>query len=455
MARPFVEEQHKRAQRVLVGYLLGYPSAADELLSALPKDQAIAFTEPILRKVFETIHDLHDRGADVAEHTVASEFQRRGWKGSLPQVFVDCSDAATREFELRELGDHPLNYVAAVVDGYHLGLVQKKAQRATSFGEFLEVAEEAFALDAKCVGPESWATDIESVLDEVIETQEAINDGTRVPGYAWGIAELDAEMPLRTGKLYTIAAQKGSGKSKLLLAAIHHNVTKDHVPAFLLSLEMDRLEIGKLLLSRESECDSSIILGRKLPSEILDQIREARERLGAVPLEIDCSPSLSVNQIVSKIRHWKLKNKIPDHTGVVGIDFLQLITLDRMQGQVSEATAIKNVAYALARAAKTHQVCIIAVAQLNKQADDTTPRIGFIEGSGGPSQASHGVLLLDLPRLRGEGKTESDDGWDELNIIIAKNRDGESGVTVRAHADLSTGRFVGRDTARVLPFRRS
>jgi replicative DNA helicase len=444
MSSPQAEIDHERAQRVLLGYVMAYPSAADEVLSAFPRDKSAAFSVPILKKIFEAIHDLHEREAKISPETIVTEFRRNRWGTGQPATtFVDCADAAFEEFETRQLGQSVSDYVSAVLSGHYLGMMQGKAARATSFSGFVQVAEEAIALDAGLGGPEDYRGEIGPVLDEVLDTQELI------------IGALDDVIRLRTGKLYTGAGQKGSGKTKFLLSVLHANVAQQEpVPCLLFSLEMDRAEVGKMLLSREANIDSSLIFTRTLVPQLMERLRLARQRLAKVPLEVDCTPSLSVAQIVSRIRHWKVRRRIPAHTGIVGVDFLQLIALERERGQLSEATALKNTAYALAQAAKSFQVCIVSLAQLNKQADDVEPRIGFIEGSGGLAQASQGVLLLDLPRLREPKKAHPADGWDEVNIIVAKNRDGQSKVTVEAQVDLSIGKFVGKTKALVLPFRR-
>ena len=82
-------DDYKRAQRVLIGYLLAYPSMADEVLPMIPKERKPAFDHAVLRRVFEVIHCLHDRGAQVSEHTIIAEFKTHGWDTKiLPSLFV-------------------------------------------------------------------------------------------------------------------------------------------------------------------------------------------------------------------------------------------------------------------------------------------------------------------------------------------------------------------------------
>ena len=443
---PEAKNNYEKAQRVLIGYLLLFPSTAPEVFKYLRKEQKAAFNVAILGQIFEAMEALFSRGIEIREESIISELHRSGKPTkSVAHILAECTDNAYDENIVRELGSEITDYIQVILDDHHLRLVKSKVQRATTYPEVLKIAEHAIALDAGAHG--DYQRPVDEIIDELIDVQTAIKEGRKKPGYSWGIPELDDAILIRPGKLYTVAAQKGAGKTKFLLSTLDHNLSRrdDPVPCLLFSLEMSDLEVIKYLASRRAEVDSSLILTDSLNDRLFDDIKLSADDIRYAPLEIDTSPSLSVREIISRIRHWKIKNDVKDDTGIVGVDFLQLLTLERRNGQFSEATALKNAAYKLSEAAKTFRVSIIAVAQLNKQADGNRPEIGFIEGSGGLAQASQGVLLLDLLRLREGSRVSRADGSDDLNIIIAKNRDGQSMVTVKCRADLSIGKFYGSD----------
>ncbi len=445
---PEAVNDYEKAQRVIIGHLLNFPSMAEDILSRFNKNDLRAFSDSTLRKIFEAMLALHEQGTEISETAIRNVLESKGARiASLPQAFEVCIDCAFREYELKELGTELPDYLSGLRGGYYLGKVKEKARRAKSFDDFLRIAEEAIALDAG--GIDEYRRALPVIVDELLATQKAIKEGEREAGYSWGIPKLDSCILIRPGKLYTLASQKGAGKTKFLISVLDHNLSspKTPVPCLLFSLEMNDLEIVKYFLSRRAQIDSSLIFSKILPHDMFDDIKMLSETLREAPLEIDSSPALTVKEIISRVRHWKLKYRIPDNTGIVGIDFLQLVSLERQGGKVSEATALKNVAYSLAEAAKAMKVSIIALAQLNKEADGRKPHIGYIEGSGGLAQASEGVLLLDLIKLRDEKASRSKDGVDECDIILAKNRDGESGVTVQCLTDLSIGKFWVGDAA--------
>jgi replicative DNA helicase len=441
------QDNYDKAQRVLIGHLIIFPIAASDVFAHVKKEHSKAFKSPVLARIFLAMESLYSRGVEISELSISTELSRTKESiETLSQILVECSDAADREYRLQELGDEITDYVRELLDGYHLWLVKDGVNRAATYPDLIKVAEQAIALDAG--NREGFQRPVNEVVDELIDVQTAISEGRRSAGYGWGIPTLDDAVPIRPGKLYTVAAQKGAGKTKFLLSVIDHALTRkpNPVQCLLFSLELTDLEVVKHLASRRAQVDSSLIFSRSLTDVLFDDVKFGANPLKQAPLEIDMTPCISVREIVSRIRHWRIREKVPDNTGIVGIDFLQLVTLDRRGGQYSEATALKNAAYQLAGAAKQLKVSVIAVAQLNKQADGAQPAIGHIEGSGGLAQASQCVLLLDLVRLREESRGGRNDSVDELNIIIAKNRDGESMVTVPCRADLSIGKFYGRDS---------
>jgi replicative DNA helicase len=439
---PKAKTKYDKAQRVLVGYLSNYPSMASDVFTLMREEHSEAFNVPTLRQVFKAMTSLNDRGVRICLDSLDLELTGKGIsKQSLSQVLMECEEAAQYENCVHELGNTVADYVRALLDGHHFLLVQDRMKRAGSYQDILKTAEYAIALDAG--KQDGFQRGVDELVDELIDVQTAIAEGRKQPGFHWGIPTLDDAMLIRPGKLYVIAAQKGAGKTKFLLSVLDHNLTRRDtpVPSLLFSLEMGDIEVIKYLASRRAEVDSSLIFTESLPAMLFNDIKINADPIRQAPLEIDSTPSLSVQEIISRIWHWKIKHGIKDDEGIVGVDFLQQVTLDRQGGQLTEATALKNVAYKLAEAAKRLRVSIIAVAQLNKQADGNRPEIGFIEGSGGLAQASQGVLLLDLLRLRENKYTRAEDGLDDLNIIIAKNRDGESMVTVPCRVDLSIGKF--------------
>ena len=445
------KETHERAQQVIIGNLFWRCESAEDVFAAMQPRDIEAFSHPVLRRVMEAMIRLFEKDVRIDVPAVRREIKKgRPSLNDLMRLEETCEEAAHSENQSRELGSGPEDWFRVLREEYVTQKIKEGMGRAQSYEEVMSVIDHSMGL---CRGPDESQRSMGELFDLVVSAEQDIREGRRCPGYSWGIGRLDDSILIQPGKLYCVGASKGSGKTKLLIHILEHNLMRveEPVPCLFFSLEMGELDMGKYFVSRHVEIDSSLLLRTGLPDGPFDRIQTYAESFHEAPLEIDSSARLTLREITSRIRRWKRRHKIPEGTGLVGIDFLQRILVDN--SQVSEATALRDVAYGLSATAKELGVAIVTLAQLNKQADGVRPVSRHIEGSGGVAQASDGVLLLDLVRLRDE-EAVSDGEWDEMNVIMAKIRDGETGVSVPLRVNLRIGRFVNAAHAAVVPFPR-
>ena len=67
----------------------------------------------------------------------------------------------------------------------------------------------------------------------------------------------------------------------------------------------------------------------------------------------------------ARTRRWKYRNGIADGEGLVVVDFLTLLRMDRSRGE-NEASMVKNNAFALARMSKDLGVACLVVMQFQQ-----------------------------------------------------------------------------------------
>jgi replicative DNA helicase len=154
------------------------------------------------------------------------------------------------------------------------------------------------------------------------------------------------------------------------------------------------------------------------------RLAQVRGQINDAPLYIDDSPNLTLVEIRAKCR------RLAQRVGLkmVVIDYIQLMTsgkkVESRQQEVSEFSR------ALKLLAKELQVPVIALSQLNRQAEQTKdkkPEISHLRESGSLEQDADVVILLHR-----EGIGERDHPRaGEADIILAKQRSGPTGtVTV-------------------------
>jgi replicative DNA helicase len=266
------------------------------------------------------------------------------------------------------------------------------------------------------------STSIEAAINEIESAQKRGGDMVGVPT---GFIELDElTHGFHPGQLIIVAARPAVGKSTIALDFARHAALKADKPTIFFSLEMGRAEIAMRMLSAESGIFLQSMRKGTIGDNEWARLAQVRGQINDAPLFIDDSPNLTLVEIRAKCR------RLAQRVGLkmIVIDYIQLMTsgkkVESRQQEVSEFSR------ALKLLAKELQVPVIALSQLNRQAEQTKdkkPEISHLRESGSLEQDADVVILLHR-----EGIGEKDHPRaGEADIILAKQRSGPTGtVTV-------------------------
>lgn len=280
-------------------------------------------------------------------------------------------------------------------------------------------------LDGATRVDESHVSFIGDTLDETFALIEATGKGEVDPGIPTGFIDLDHMITgLRGGHMVIIAARPGQGKTAMVMDIMRNASIKNKIPTMIFSLEMSKLELTQRVLAAESNVLLGNIISGKVDERGWEKLGESAERLSKSPLIIDHSTGVTVTDIVAKSRVWVEKHGVK----MIVVDYLQLLRAD---GYASREQEIASYSRAMKLLAKQCDVPVVVLAQINRESAKAgrKPQMSDLRESGALEQDADLILMLDRP----DSEHKDSDRAGEVDVIVAKNRHGNTGTVVLAH----------------------
>ena len=260
------------------------------------------------------------------------------------------------------------------------------------------------------------------VLNAMERIEKASKTKGNVTGVATGFLDLDYKTAgMQPADLILVAARPSMGKTALVLNIAQYVAFKSDLPLAVFSLEMSREQLVNRLFSLESRVDSQHIRTGNLSDREWEDLIDGAGIVGRSKLIIDDTPGISVPELRSKCRKFKLEHDIQ----MVIIDYLQLMSgsgrTDSRQQEVSE------ISRALKALARELSVPVIALSQLSRaveQRPDHRPMLSDLRESGAIEQDADVVMFI----YRDDYYNKDSEKKGIAEIIIAKQRNGPIGT---------------------------
>ena len=208
----------------------------------------------------------------------------------------------------------------------------------------------------------------------------------------------------------------------------------DHKEVAVFNLEMSKEQLAMRILSTEALVSSSSLRSGRIQQEEWVRLAMSAGYLSTLPLYIDDTAAMTVQQIKAKLR--RLKN-----LGLVIIDYLQL--MHSTSRSDNRAVVVSEITRELKIMAKEMNVPVILLSQLNRALEgrtDKRPLLSDLRESGAIEQDADIVLFL----YREAYYNKESPRKNISECIIAKNRHGEQG-TVELIWDGQYTRFSNPD----------
>jgi len=375
--------------------------------------------------LFETMVELNDEGKPVDLVTLQDRLKE---KDVPPEV-------SSLEF-VRDL-------ITAVPTSanikYYAGIVAEKATLRKLIRLNEEIANTCYA------GKESLEVILEDTEKKIFEVVQKRNTGDFVPirqvvmnamerierasknkgavtGIATGFADLDYRTAgMQPADLVLIAARPSMGKTAFVLNIAEHVAFKLNKTIAIFSLEMSKEQLVNRLFSLESKVDSQHIRTGQLSDQEWEKLIESAGVIGKSNLIIDDTPGISIAELRSKCRKYKLEHDL----SMIVIDYLQLMSgsgrTDSRQQEISD------ISRSLKAIARELSVPVLALSQLSRaveQRPDHRPMLSDLRESGAIEQDADVVMFI----YRDEYYNHDTERPGIAEIIIAKQRNGPIGT---------------------------
>lgn len=264
--------------------------------------------------------------------------------------------------------------------------------------------------------------DMGDAVDEVISYIIDRYNNPGIPGVTTGFSNLNQILGgWREGALVYIGGRPGMGKTSIAInSAIR--CAKAGIPVYFVSREMRFNRILSRILSLLTGIPiAKLDTGVGVTSQDLELIKKKASEIKELPIYIDDNFTRNIYSLLESIR----KRVDEDNVRVVYIDYIQLL-VDRRGESLHEIGRVSRLLKLLAEELK---ITIVVLSQLNRSVEsreDKRPMLSDLRQSGYMEEDGDAVLLA----YRDDYYNRNSKHQGILEINVAKNREGESGIVL-------------------------
>jgi len=261
------------------------------------------------------------------------------------------------------------------------------------------------------------------VLNAIQKIEAASRTKGNVTGIATGFKDLDYQTSgFQPSDLILIAARPSMGKTAFVLNIAQYMAFRSGETVAIFSLEMSKEQLVNRLLSMESGVDAQKLRNGNLTDADWERLVEGAEGVARSNLIIDDTPGISLAELRSKCRKYKLEHNL----GIIMIDYLQLMSGSGRSSD-SRQQEISDISRGLKALARELNVPVVALSQLSRaveQRPDHRPMLSDLRESGAIEQDADMVMFL----YRDSYYNKDTEMKNLAEVIVAKQRNGPIGT---------------------------
>ena len=260
------------------------------------------------------------------------------------------------------------------------------------------------------------------VMNALEKIEKAAKTSGTVTGIPTGFVDLDYRTAgLQPSDLILIAARPSMGKTAFVLNIAQYVAFHEDMCTAIFSLEMSKEQLVNRMFSLESRVDAQKLRTGNLSDAEWEMLIEGAGVVGNSKLIIDDTPGISINEMRSKCRKFKLEHDLK----LIIIDYLQLMTgSGRTESRQQEISDISRSLKALARELSCPVIALSQLSRAVEQRPDHRPMLSDLRESGAIEQDADVVMFI----YRDDYYNKDSEMKGISEIIIAKQRNGPIGT---------------------------
>jgi replicative DNA helicase len=239
----------------------------------------------------------------------------------------------------------------------------------------------------------------------------------------------------RDGELIIVGGRPSMGKSSLGLqyawnAARSMRGLDDKTGVLIISAEMSKDMVTARMLSIYSEVDSQVIQTKKLNNYQKDKLQVVAQEAKSLHVRIVADKTVTLGGIRDAIRDTQKSF----HVGLVVVDYLQMISLPssyKSENRTRDIGVISRGLKDIAREFKCPMIALSSLSRAVEQRQDKRPMMSDLRESGDiESDADVIQFIYRAGYYEAKQIGEEEQTIDKAEIIVAKNRNGRTGVSL-------------------------
>lgn len=214
--------------------------------------------------------------------------------------------------------------------------------------------------------------------------------------------------------LIIVAARPSMGKTAFMLNLVTNVAEKFEQKVAVFSLEMDKQKLADRMLFSMMGL-SKEIYNTKVSEAKSILVEKFVDRASKMKIVIDDASNITTQQIEARCRKVQKEQWLD----VVFIDYLQLIQWSNKENRTQEVSEMTRQLKGVAKRLEVPIVCLSQLSRAVETRTDKRPNLSDLRESGSIEQDADIVMMLYREQYY------QTDGWNNLEVLVKKNRNGE------------------------------